>query len=42
MAVGPVTESTEAALVEGIMEELRNNGVTDDTDPHTDPRFLLT
>ena len=24
---GPVTESIEGGLVEGIMEELRNNGV---------------
>ena len=29
---GPVTESIEAALVEGIMEELRKNSVTDTTD----------
>ena len=28
-----MTESIEGALVEGIMEELRNNGVIDDTKP---------
>ena len=35
MATGsePVTESIEGALVEGIMEELRNNRVIDDTKP---------